>query len=145
MYHYDTVRVIYDGGPLHGDTNNQDYTADDLKHGLTFDYPTRGLGRGGVGADDTVERYVLERRAHGWVFVHTGCFVQPVEDQAFEAVVVGGPQHGEVIYLLGTARRWVGQRVDHLARSCVLHHVGADPTNGWELRYDPTTNPEVTP
>ncbi|GGM27853.1 hypothetical protein GCM10011608_10840 [Micromonospora sonchi] len=139
--HFDTIRVDYEGGPLHGDSNDQDYTADDLRHGLVFDYPTRGLGRGGVGADDTVERYVLERRAYGWVFVHTGRFVQPIEDQAFEAVVVGGPQHGEVIYLLGTARRWVGQRVDHVARGCVLRHVGGDPTTGWDLRFQA----EVTP
>jgi hypothetical protein len=133
-----TVPVAYEGGPLEGEVNDLDYTADDLKHGEVFDYPTRGDGRGGVGPADTRERYVLERRAEGWVFAHIGTVVPPVEDQAFEATVVGGPDNGKVVYLLGTARRCVGQRMDYVALGCVLQHEGEDPTAGWELRYTKT-------
>lgn len=151
MGYDEIVPVRYEGGPLDGDINNQDYLPHELAVGDVFDWPTRGLGRGGVGAADTRERYVLERRGAGrggqWVFVHTGQVVPPVADQAFEAVVAGGPNHGAVEYLLGTARRWEGQRIDHISRGCVLHHTGDDPTLGWELRYQDTadTVPDTAP
>ncbi|MGO4614717.1 hypothetical protein AB4305_00070 [Nocardia sp. 2YAB30] len=137
------VRVQFEGGALDGDVNEQDYMEDGLEVGAIFDWPTRGLRRGGVGAADTRERYVLEERSTGWVFAHAGQVVPPVEDQAFEATVVGGPENGKVVYILGTARRDVGRRMNHLAQGCVLHYDGDDPTLGWELRYQDDADPAV--
>jgi hypothetical protein len=135
----DPVPIPYEGGPLDGELNEYDYLLEEMEPGQVFDWPTRGTGRGGVGPADTRERYVLEHRGPtrraGWAWVHTGQVVPPVEDQAFEALVVGGPRDGERIYLLGTARRDVGARVDHHVRGCVLQHAGDDPTDGWTLRF----------
>jgi hypothetical protein len=132
--------VHYVGGPLDGQINDQDYgVTEEIREGWVFDYPTRSAtGAQPVGAADTVERYVLEQRGGRWSFVHTGTFEQPIEQTAFHAVVVGGPEDGTVKYLLGTARRHQGtSALGHIVRGCVLHHSGDDPVTGWELRYRP--------
>ena len=137
----DRVDVFYLGGPLSGKNNNVDYSEDTMEAGDVFDWPTR-CGPGDdwpteelVGDADTVERYVLEHRDYGWVFVHTGTLVQPPKMQAFNADVIGGPDDGTVRWLMGVNRRHVGDRVDHVARGYTLHHNGNDPASGWQLRY----------
>lgn len=132
------VPVHYLGGPLSGQVNDQDYGYyEELEPGWVFDYPTRSwTGERPVGLADTVERYVLERRDWGWVFVHTGTFEQPVEQTAFYVTMVGGPQDGRREYVLGGARQWEGQEIP-LFRGRVLVHVGDDPAEGWEARLQP--------
>ena len=129
--------VRYEGGPLDGVANSQDYGYDsEMQVGAVFDFPTRmATGTQPTGEDDTVERYLLEERDGAWVFVHTGVFTQPPIAQAFTAEVVGGPQDGRTRYLLGTARRWEGLRCDHVEAGCVLAHAGDDPADGWQLLY----------
>lgn len=127
--------VHYLGGPLSGQTNDQDYGYyEELEPGEVWDYPTRDWDRSRpVGLADTVERYVLERQDWGWVFVHTGTFEQPIEQTAFYVTLVGGPEDGAREYVLGGARQWEGQQIP-LFRGRVLVHVGDDPVEGWEAR-----------
>jgi hypothetical protein len=127
------VPVHYLGGPLSGEINDQDYGFyEELEPGWVFDYPTRSWTGGyPVGAQDTVERYVLEQQGERWVFVHTGTFTQPIEDTAFYITLVGGEQDGAREYVLGGARRWEGGPIP-LFPGRVLRHVGDDPVEGWE-------------
>lgn len=127
--------VHYLGGPLDGEINDQDYGYyEELEEGWVYDQPTRTRERTRpVGLADTVERYVLEHQSWGWVFVHTGTFEQPIEKTAFYVTLVGGPEDGAREYVLGTARRWEGEEIP-LFRGRTLHHVGEDPTEGWEAR-----------
>lgn len=109
-----------------------------------FDYPTRSwTGEHPVGAEDTVERYVLEHQTGDrWVFVHTGTFKQPTEETAFYITLVGGPEDGQREYVLGGARQWEGGPIP-LFPGRVLRHVGDDPAKGRKA-HDPakTIGPE---
>jgi hypothetical protein len=132
---HSALRVVLIDAARAGDVNDQDYPEGEMSPGEVYDHRPSALYGGRVGVEDTAERYVLEQRSSGWVFVHTGTVEQPVEDRAFLALIVGGPDDGQTKYLLGSARRLEGRPVGWLAQGCVLHHVGDDPASGWELRY----------
>lgn len=136
-YGLQIVPVTYEGGPLDGTVNDVDFDLEGMQPGLVESYPTRfHTGGEPVGAADTMERYVMERRGDRWFLVHIGTFEQPIEERAFHAFLVGGPHDGTTRYMLGSAREWAGPRhAGHFLPGYVLHHIGDDPAEGWELRF----------
>ncbi len=129
---WDLVPVTFEGGPLDGEVNDQDYTENENREqvGETWDYTPASVDST---ADDVIERYRLDWRDGRWFYVHVGTFERPVEDRNFDAVFVGGPRGGERTTFVGNMR----QRPEHatsLYPGYVLRHVGDDPATGWEMR-----------
>lgn len=70
---WDLVPVRFEGGPLDGEINRLDYTENENREhvGETWDYTPRSLS---ADNPDVAERYRLEYRPAGWVYVHVGTF-----------------------------------------------------------------------
>ncbi|MEU4229628.1 hypothetical protein AB0F17_35475 [Nonomuraea sp. NPDC026600] len=130
------VPVRYEGGPLDGDINKDDYPEDDLREMLeneaTFDSAPATVRHDAL---DVIERYRLERRDGEWVYTHVGTFERPMQERNFTAVFVGGPKDGETTTFLAAMRR-NARNATLMFPGYTLRHTGDDILSGWQMAYD---------
>lgn len=133
MASWTTVPVRFSGGPLDGEVNTSDYTAEELRDQIGDDWDFTPATIDST-APDVIERYRMAHEATGWVYRHIGTFERPVSDRNFEARFVGGPRDGETATLLGSVRGRP-ELAASLFPGYVLVHTGTAPMTGWELRH----------
>lgn len=130
------VPVRYEGGSLHDNVNELDYTLDDLQDMLEkaepFDWTPSTIRNN---APEVIERYELERRGDRWVYRLSATINRPAEERNFTAVFIGGPRDGEKTVFLAEIRKRPGHET-LLFPGYHLEHHGDDILSGWQMIHN---------